>query len=651
MVSKRSRFLLSLIVLSVSMLCVRPLWAGNDWLPVTPEDLKATAPPEAAGADAVILYHRADYDDEQSVATHYYRLKILTEEGKKRADIQIPFIKGSDDIHAVEARTIHPDGTIVEFDGKVYEKTIVKAGNIRVITKSFTLPAVTAGSIIEYRYRDSWSIYRYNAPDWIVQEDLFLRKAHFSMRAGPGAALAWVWAGLPSGVKPERKGNVVTLDVENIPAFIDEDYTPPDHELKARVEFYYLRPGFDSKKMDKFWTDWGKERDHDFESFIGHRGAIASLASSLVSPSDSFVEKLRKLYARAQQVRNTSFELEKSEQERKREKQKDNNNVEDVLKHGYGDSWDIALLFIALARAAGIESHPVLIPERSDRFFHENVPNVRQFDALAAAVRAPSGGTALLDPGTPYCPFGMLPWYKTNVPALELNDKGGTFINTSPPRADESVRTRSADLTLDSEGILRGTVTISYGGQTALTHRLERMRTDEAGWEKDLEDDVKGWLPSGAKLTLQSIEGTTDAGAALQLHYKVEMPGVLSSTGKRLFLPSLLFQVGHPFRHADRKYAVYFASPYEDADQVKIQLPPGVKLDSLPPDYELKNNFARYAIQRIAQGNTLILQRQLTMNGFYFKVAEYPALRSFYDAVSAHDDEQVVAKHVPTKGL
>ncbi len=626
--------------------------AGNDWLPLSDADLKATAPAEASGADAIILLHQADYDDQQSVATHYYRVKILNDAGKKWADVEIPFVKGSRDIREIKARTIHPDGTIVPFDGKVYEKTVVKVnrGNLRVNVKAFTLPNVTAGSIIEYRYREEWGNVYY-APDWLLQDDLFTKTAHFSMKGAEGRSLAWIWAGLPNGIVPQRKGDLVVLDVNNMPAFDEEEYSPPEHELKSRVEFYYIFDNsLDPKKIDEFWKRFGKERNSGTEDFIGHRGLIASLASETVAANDSPETKLRKLYERTQQIENISFEREKSEQELKRENRKENQNVEDVVKHGYGSLDEITLTFIALARAAGFDAQVVLIPDRYYRFFHETVPNTYQFTSMVAAVKLPQG-TVLIDPGTPYCPFGMLAWYKTGVRAMELDKNGGAFITTNNPRAEQSIRQRIADLTMDDEGVLKGTLTVNYIGQLALDHRLDLIDTDDAGWRKDFEDTVKQWLPQGAKATLDRIDGKTQTDEVLRVQFHVEMPGVLSSTGKRVFLPADIFQEEHPFRQADRKYPVYLSYPYEYRDSITIHLPADLQVDSLPPGHELAPGFASYSAARTSDGHVLTLQRNLVVSGFFYPLKAYNDLRSFFDAVSNADGEQVVAKHAQPSGL
>ena len=74
--------------------------------------------------------------------------------------------------------------------------------------------------------------------------------------------------------------------------------------------------------------------------------------------------KLQKIYARVQQIRNTSFELEKSEQETKREKLKDINNAEDLWKRGYGNGVQLTWLFLGLARAAGFDAYGAWVSAR-----------------------------------------------------------------------------------------------------------------------------------------------------------------------------------------------------------------------------------------------------------------------------------------------
>src|SRR5258708_22645959 len=127
--------------------------SGDEWQPISQEELKMTSLPEAPGAPAVILYRQVDRDDGRTPHEDtYVRIKILTEEGRKYANVEIPYFKEYGGMTAIKARTIRPNGSIAAFDGKVYEQTIVKAKGVKYLAKTFTLPDVQVGSIVEYRY-------------------------------------------------------------------------------------------------------------------------------------------------------------------------------------------------------------------------------------------------------------------------------------------------------------------------------------------------------------------------------------------------------------------------------------------------------------------------------------------------------------------
>src|SRR5256885_63540 len=130
-------------------------FAFDDWRPITPEELKMTSEPQAPGAPAILLFRQVDRDDRGLTAheKNYFRIKILTEAGRKYADVEIPFSKSiGNNVVNIKGRTIAPDGSITNYEGKVFEKSIVKAKGVKYMAKTFTLPNVQVGSIIEYYY-------------------------------------------------------------------------------------------------------------------------------------------------------------------------------------------------------------------------------------------------------------------------------------------------------------------------------------------------------------------------------------------------------------------------------------------------------------------------------------------------------------------
>src|ERR1700727_3143114 len=138
---------------------------------------------------------------------------------------------------------------------------------------------------------------------------------------------------------------------------------PPENEMKARVDFIYSEDNFE-KDATVYWKKRGKKLDGQLESFVGKRKAMEQAVGEIVAAGDSPEGKLQKIYARVQQLRNTSFEEEKTEQEQQRAKEKPAANVEELWKKGYGNGIDITWLFLALARAAGFEASGMWVADR-----------------------------------------------------------------------------------------------------------------------------------------------------------------------------------------------------------------------------------------------------------------------------------------------
>jgi hypothetical protein len=110
------------------------------------------------------------------------------------------------------------------------------------------------------------------------------------------------------------------MQVHDIPAFQTEDFMPPENELKCHVDFNYSEELLPND-ANEFWKKTDKKLNGELESFIGKRKAMEQAVAQIVSPADPPEVKLQKIYARVQQIRNTSFEVQKTEQEQKRAKE------------------------------------------------------------------------------------------------------------------------------------------------------------------------------------------------------------------------------------------------------------------------------------------------------------------------------------------
>lgn len=632
--------LFGLITLSVLTPFAR---AGDVWLPPTAEELKMTSEPKAPGAPAIYLYRQVDRDDAEYREFVYLRLKVFTEEGRKYANVEIPFVKGFGDIKNIQARTIHPDGAIVPFDGQVYENTIVKAKGVKVLAKTFTISDVQAGSIIEYRFT------RVNPPGqlydsrWLLSEELFTKHAKFSLRRNANYDLQWSWPrGLPAGTPPPTDDHdVVRLETQDVPAFQIEDYMPPQDEMKYRVDFKYVH--YFESDPDKFWKNAANRIYPVINSFIDKRKAMQQAVGQIVSSTDTPEQKLQKIYARCQMIRNFTFEHKKTQQELNREKLKEIHDVEDVWKRGYGEGWNITLLFLALVRAAGFEASPVLVSTRDKHFFNKALMNPGDLNTYVVQVKR-NGKDIYLDPGIAFAPFGLLPWYEAGVVGLRVEKEGGTWTNTTVPEASESGVDRAATLQLDDSGSLEGKAKITFKGLSALWRRIDEQDEDDAQRKKFLEEEIKGYISVSSEAELSNTPDWSSSSTTLVAEFNVKVPGWASAAGRRTLLAVGLFGGGekHVFESAVRVHPIYLNYPYLDADDVSIKLPAETQITGLPQPQNVDAKLCAYRLTAENKDSSLHLTRSLMIDFGLLDARYYPALRNFFQAVRNGDDQQVV---------
>src|SRR5262249_27783933 len=149
----------------------------------------------------------------------------------------------------LKARTLHPDGTIVEFTGKPFEKIAEKGRGFKFLFKTFTFPDVTVGSILEYKYVLRTPInYTYLRSHWTVQHGLFTVREDLSMTPyldglrgfRHGYEISMLSSNIPKDMKLSKKGRGWELNAQNLPAFQKESYMPPENNYKPEVRFFYI---------------------------------------------------------------------------------------------------------------------------------------------------------------------------------------------------------------------------------------------------------------------------------------------------------------------------------------------------------------------------------------------------------------------------
>lgn len=624
----------------VCLLAATSLSAGfsqsQDFRSATPEELAMKNVSYMPGAPAAVLdWIRLD-DDTNSSSSEYHRIKVFNEEGKKYADVEIPYVSGypiNGRITDISARTIQPDGKIVPFDGKVYDKVLFKSGGVRLRAKTFSLAGVQPGSILEYRFQRRWADLLLLNTTWTVQRDIPVLHTKMTLRpydSGGEYGAFFTYFNLPAGKMPAKNRNEYFLELENVPAFTSEELAPPDEQLTSRVNFYYTTSRM---KPEEFWPAQTKSWTKQSEDFIGKVAVLKATADPLIGKTP--LETAQNVYAKVQSVKNLSYEDEPTE--------KDKKNAADVLAKGSGYRLEITRAFVALARAAGLDANIIRVAPRDERFFARQIPDAEQMSTEIAAVMI-DGKPVYLDPGSPSAPFGIVSWEKSQVPGFRLvKGQPAELLVVAEAKPESAILHRAADLKLIEER-LEGTITITYNGQDALRARMRTWGDDEAARTKAFEEETRAWFPDGATVKLTELKGATSHAEPVVAKYDVTLPGFVSAAGSRTVIPVSVFasHAKNPFAAATRTHPIYYQYPRRVEDEVKLTLPEGLSPAAIPQAVTLDAGAVAYTNEVKQNGRELVFKRSSMVNTMLIETRNYDALRQYYTTVAASDQKPLV---------
>lgn len=438
----------------------------------------------------------------------------------------------------------------------------------------------------------------------------------------------------------QEKPGRFTFDIQDVPPLPKEDWMPPLNSIRWRVEFY----GHDATPAGDFWKEQGKAWSQVMDDLTQPRKPIKEAVESLAAQGDSEEQKARKLYDAVQQMENESFTREKSKAERKKEKIKDIKNVEDVWKQRRGGSNDLALLYIALARAAGLKVYAMEVVDRDRAVFDPTYLSLYQLDTLLPIVVV-NGKELVLDPGEKLCPFGLVQWSHSMAGGLRQSAAGPAFGLTPGNSYLQNTVQRVADLTIAPDGTVKGRIRYILHGQDALAWRQQMLRNDESEVKKKFNEVLKGQVPAGVDAELDHFLALDDPNA--NLIAMINVSGSLgTATGKHFFLPGMFFEShgGHPFVAEDKRTTpVDVQYPQKVTDSVTYRVPAGYKVESAPAAADIQ--WPRNAVLRVSSkvdGDVVELDRELLYNFTLLDAKNYGPLRDFYQKVATADQQQLV---------
>ncbi len=493
-------------------------------------------------------------------------------------------------------------------------------------------PRLNAGDVVELRYRVEDVVARNEVGDYFgeieyLQSDEPIASSEYVLITPKSRALhtfASPLKGLTSEVKEEGDLRIYRWAATDVPPIAPEPVMPPWSEVLAHVHVSTF----------KTWDEvgawyWGLAREQ-FDVDDEVRRKVKEITKGLTDDK----AKVRAVYKYATQTRYVALEL----------------GIEGIkprrcaltLARGWGDCKDKATLIVTMLRELGIPSTIVLVRTGMRGDVESEPASLAPFDHAIAYV--PSLDLYL--DGTAESTGSLeLPAMDRGAVGLQINEGKPKLVRLPQHPPDDSPARRKLEVTLSADGSAQVALDLSVAGVHASSFReryhAEGTRRDRAARDLATELGPIELAPGKAGLEVNDLED-------------VEQPVRLKARGKATVFArkegdSLSLPAGPPQRMladfaslSTRTLDVVLSARTLRDDEWVVKLPPGTRAVAVPTAQTVDSPFGTVSITVEQAPGKVTVKSTLAFKKVRITPAEYPAWRSFCEAVDRAFGQRIV---------
>lgn len=312
---------------------------------------------------------------------------------------------------------------------------------------------------------------------------------------------------------------------------------------------------------------------------------------------------------------------------------------------------DIAGTLISFLRMAGFEAYPAMTMAGSRV---ESIP-ADHFNHCVAVVKLSNGTYIPLDPT--WVPFCRELWSSAEQQQNYLPGiPEGSDLCLTPVSAPENHYVRiKADNTLDENGTLKGSFTITAEGQSDLNIRRIFTTGFQSEWRNTMERQLLNISPKARLVSVDYGRNPKDYQAApIKITFRYEIPdyALVGEDGVMLFRPLVMNNLYNSVRSylrintslEERRYGFKDGcSRLMELDE-SISLPEGYVMVTSPKSDEMQGSGADFSGSLVQDGNEVVLHNTLALKKRVYEASDWDSFRNAVNAHKAYGEYVIVKK-------
>ncbi len=667
-----------LVILLITLCCFQTSFSQDfRFGKVSKEEVLEKQHPTDSTADAAILYRemntRFQYSESEDfyILTEFYeRIKIYNKDGFDWANKRVKLYQGSggadEEISGLRGYTYFMDGNKVKDERLRNDGIFDEEVNEYLEVTKFTMPAVTEGCVIEYKYTVK-SPFITNIDEYRFQEKIPVNKVQMQFSVpeyfnykqhqkgwipfrieenGTTQSMTLRYTEPVSGgfgggnIVPERKStniefqeNSYTVNLKDVPALKEEAFSGNIDNYSSALKFELSYINYPSSPLEMITTTWEdvSKSIYDSNAFGDQLNRdnyfdddIDKLLNGINDPNKKMIAIFE--YVKRKMNWNSFFGLYAME------------GTKNAYKKGSGNVSDINLMLVSMLRYAGFNANPVLVSTKSNGipFF----PTRNGFNYVIASVEN-GNSVVLMDAtnkeGEPnILESELLNWQGRII----REDRTSSWVSLYPSSHASQSTMMNLNINKDDYSI-SGSAQNRFTGHYALQQRKTYKNIKEEQVRKRLEKS------SGeTEISNINFENLEKLYTPVSLKYDFENFDAVEEIGGKLYLSPLLFLAmdENPFKLNERNYPIDFEYPMKDRYIVTVNIPEGYKVESVPEstNFVLGENLGafKYLINNV--GGRLQVSVEFAINTAIMPAQNYDMIKKFFKLMIDKEQEKVV---------
>lgn len=622
-------------------------------MPVYQQDTTASAVVLNKSGDTYYTFVGEDFQVEYNYET---RIKILKPEGTSYANIAIPYYQhettnnNREQISKIEAYAYNlENGKVVKTK---MEKEYIFEERISPQTKKikFSIPAVKAGTVIEYRYRRTSNFY-YNLKEWNIQEGIPVANAYYRVIIPEYLKFNIATKGFEDIKTTEEiqhqsftinlgKGKIIktnsfsrklTFTSANVPALKDENHLWCVNDFMSAVIFELQGVQLPMSVYQPYTTSWEDidetlKSSNSFGAHLSMKNPYPELSKLFANLPLTKEDLIKSIFITLKGLIswNGKYSLYADD-------------IKKAVKNGTGTNAEFNFILLSALKDVGIEAYPILLSRKNLGRLPLTHPSIGKLNTFIVGAQDTDSTLVFIDGSIEYGSVNILP------PVL-LTDKAralgyNSWIDLTQIKGN-SVKSM-IKASVNQDGTINGSAQRVFDGQFAAEMSYYYFQAKDSTALIEM-------IQAESEIQIKDYQISSHLEHAEQVRDHITFSKTTTANGDFIYLNPMIIPhiTQNSFTQEERKVPVEFPYPYTMTINAILTIPEGYQVEEMPQSirFGMEDGSMKCTYTIAQTENQLTLNYHLRFNKITFTQAEYPTLKTYWETLVKKNTEQIVLK-------